>query len=107
MKQNFRTTITIVLAIASVSVAAFMYATGRASAMQALNGPFLCWIALDVWYARKWKQFKKVSGMRLGEIYQAHRDGSIVPPTLWLSRTLDVGTWGLMIVMAIVFFRSI
>jgi hypothetical protein len=107
MKQNFRTGITIVLAFASVSVAAFMYATGRASLMQALNGPFLCWAALDMWYGRKWQQFKRLSGMTLGGIYRAHRDGSVTPSALWLSRTLDAGSSLLLLAMIIVFFRSI
>jgi hypothetical protein len=104
MSANFRTGITIVLAIASVSIAAFLYATGRASAMQALNWPFFCWMALDLWYARKWQQFKKVIHMTPGEIYQAHRDGSMVPSQLWLSRTLDIGTWVLVAAMVVRIF---
>jgi hypothetical protein len=102
---KLRTGITVGIAITAVSLAALLYVTHRATAMQALNGPFLCWTALDFWYSGKWRQFRKVSRMTLGEIYQAHREGSIVPSTLWLSRTLDIGTTLLFVAMVVVFFR--
>lgn len=106
MKTTLRTGIALTLAVATISLAAFLYATGRATALQALNWPFFVWIAIDVWYARKWAQFRKVGGMTLGQIHQAHVDGTMKPSSLWLSRTLDTGTWLLLVAMVVTWFRN-
>ncbi len=60
----WRTVMTLVIAVGSAGLAAFLYATGRVPLLQALNGPFLVWVALDVWYGRKWGMFRKTFNRR-------------------------------------------